>query len=144
MKTNFPFDHLADLEYVAQMPNIYDVWMQFNSFSGTIPAGIKQASGLYRLLLNFQDNGSGSFGGLIPKELGQLPYLVVLDLRDNSFSGTIPPELGNISTLQSLLLSTNNLTGPIPQELGNLTSFFVLCCVVFVVVYFSTLPGGKG
>jgi Leucine-rich repeat (LRR) protein/tRNA A-37 threonylcarbamoyl transferase component Bud32 len=96
--------------------------MHNNSFSGTIPAGIKEASTLTTLLLNLQNNGSSSFGGLIPKELGLLPNLTDLDIRDNNFIGNIPPELGNISTLKQLMISSNKLTGSIPLELGNLTS----------------------
>ncbi|CAM6050152.1 unnamed protein product [Sphagnum compactum] len=119
---NLTGDITEDLEYLAKLPNIEDIWMHNNSFSGTIPAGIKEASTLTTLLLNLQNNGSSSFGGLIPKELGLLPNLTDLDIRDNNFIGNIPPELGNISTLKLLLISSNKLTGPIPLELGNLTS----------------------
>ncbi|KAI9178989.1 hypothetical protein H9P43_005651 [Blastocladiella emersonii ATCC 22665] len=58
--------------------------------------------------------------GTIPKELGQLTELEVLELYDNKLSGPIPAELGELSQLQSLDLQSNKLTGLIPRELGKL------------------------
>ncbi|XP_035843431.1 protein MALE DISCOVERER 2 isoform X7 [Helianthus annuus] len=57
------------------------------------------------------------FSGVIPKELGELTMLEVLDLRDNNFSGHIPSELGRMPSLKRLLLCNNNLEGSIPMEL---------------------------
>ena len=37
--------------------------------------------------------------GAIPKEIGMLKYLKVLDLGQNQLSGPIPPELGNLTNL---------------------------------------------
>ncbi|CAM6018806.1 unnamed protein product [Sphagnum balticum] len=108
------------LECLAMLPNVYDIRMQYNFFSGTIPVAIKQASALERLFLGFQSYGDGSFGGVIPKELGELPNLVDLDIHGNNFIGIIPPELASISSLETLDLSSNKLTGLIPPELGNL------------------------
>lgn len=39
------------------------------------------------------------FHGVIPKEIGKLNMLEVLDLRDNKLIGNIPPE---VETMQSL------------------------------------------
>jgi Leucine-rich repeat (LRR) protein len=108
------------------LPNVYDIWMQYNFFSGTIPVAIKQASALERLFLGFQSNGDGSFGGVIPKELGELPNLVDLDIHGNNFIGIIPPELASISSLETLDLSSNKLTGLIPPELGKLINLVYL------------------
>jgi Leucine-rich repeat (LRR) protein len=108
------------------LPNVYDIWMQYNFFSGTIPVAIKQASALEGLFLGFQSYGDGSFGGVIPKELGELPNLVDLDIHGNNFIGIIPPELASISSLETLDLSSNKLTGLIPPELGNLRNLVYL------------------
>lgn len=40
-----------------------------------------------------------SFIGTIPKELGALKFLRVLDLGGNMLSGPIPPEIGNLTSI---------------------------------------------
>lgn len=41
-------------------------------------------------------------------------------LRNNSFSGIIPREIGELKELEVLDLGCNNLSGPLPSELGNI------------------------
>ena len=73
--------------------------------------------------------------GPIPRELGQLANLKVLNLgiqfsptfigrlgHGNALSGPIPPELGQLANLEHLNLAGNGLTGPIPPELGQLAN----------------------
>ena len=62
--------------------------------------------------------------GEIPRELGNLTSLEVLDLGggvfdldENRLSGEIPPELGNLSNLESLNLRHTGLSGCIPDSL---------------------------
>ena len=55
--------------------------------------------------------------GQIPPELGDLPDLQLLDLRDNQLAGGIPTELGDLVNLQELYLDGNRLTGCVPDEL---------------------------
>ena len=62
----------------------------------------------------------------IPKELGNLADLQVLDLGNNQLSGSIPKELGNLANLQVLRLYNNRLSGEIPPELGNLVNLHTL------------------
>ena len=40
--------------------------------------------------------------GIIPKELGMLKFLKVLDLGMNQLTGPIPPELGNLSSVMKM------------------------------------------
>ena len=40
--------------------------------------------------------------GIIPKELGMLKFLKVLDLGMNQMTGPIPPELGNLSSVMKM------------------------------------------
>ena len=56
--------------------------------------------------------------GEIPKELGNLSNLQLLELTNNQLSGRIPPELGSLSNLRGLELSRNQLTGQIPARTG--------------------------
>ena len=42
------------------------------------------------------------FSGYIPKELGDLTKLELLDLRDNNLTGSIPAEIGRMLPLKHL------------------------------------------
>ncbi|XP_047308747.1 probable LRR receptor-like serine/threonine-protein kinase At1g06840 [Impatiens glandulifera] len=67
-----------------------------------------------------------NFSGTLAPELGEFPYLTIIDFMWNNLSGSIPKEIGKLSSLQLLLLSGNQLSGPLPDELGflpNLTKF---------------------
>ncbi|KAL0917925.1 hypothetical protein M5K25_013034 [Dendrobium thyrsiflorum] len=77
----------------------------------------------------FNNNGSMIFldlsynelEGPIPKEIGKLYYLSVLNLGHNHLSTVIPPELGNLHSLGVLDLSHNALEGPIPSSFSSLS-----------------------
>ncbi|KAJ6946291.1 hypothetical protein NC651_001137 [Populus alba x Populus x berolinensis] len=60
--------------------------------------------------------------GIIPKELGMLKYLQVLDLGANQLTGPIPLEIANLISVIKINLQSNGLTGSLPPELGNLKS----------------------
>ncbi|KVH96855.1 Leucine rich repeat 4 [Cynara cardunculus var. scolymus] len=66
------------------------------------------------------------FSGVLPKELGELNRLEVLDLRDNNLIGSIPPEIGRMQSLTFLLLYNNNLEGTIPPEIESLNLLYEL------------------
>lgn len=53
--------------------------------------------------------------GPIPRELGNLTRLKVLDLHRNNLNGSIPISLNQITALRSLDLSGNKLIGSIPE-----------------------------
>ncbi|KAK8500769.1 hypothetical protein V6N12_031429 [Hibiscus sabdariffa] len=73
--------------------------------------------------IDFSDN---QFRGEIPKALGELHSLVVLNLSHNCLSGPIPSSFGDLLELESLDLSSNKLQGRIPTELKNLGFLEVL------------------
>ncbi|CAN6975863.1 unnamed protein product [Brassica oleracea var. botrytis] len=58
-------------------------------------------------------------GGVISPFIGNISFLISLNLTDNSFGGTIPQELGNLFRLQHLDMSFNFLGGGIPASLFN-------------------------
>ncbi|XP_050290146.1 probable LRR receptor-like serine/threonine-protein kinase At3g47570 [Quercus robur] len=60
--------------------------------------------------------------GTISPHIGNLSFLVSLDLHNNSFSGFLPHEIGNLHRLRELRLSNNllegnNLSGTLPVDL---------------------------
>ncbi|CAG7888291.1 unnamed protein product [Brassica rapa] len=67
------------------------------------------------------DVSGNRFQGEIPKSIGLLKEMIVLNMSNNAFIGSIPPSLSNLTNLQSLDLSRNRLSGKIPPELGKLT-----------------------
>ncbi|GMI79563.1 receptor like protein 43 [Hibiscus trionum] len=72
------------------------------------------------------DFSNNQFNGEIPKTLGDLHSLLVLNLSHNCLTGPIPLSLGDLSELESLDLSSNQLQGRIPTELTNLGFLEVL------------------
>ena len=52
--------------------------------------------------------------GPIPRDLGNLTDIEVLDLGGNQLTGPVPPELGNLAEIEQLILHDNQLTGEIP------------------------------
>ncbi|KAH0701095.1 hypothetical protein KY284_015310 [Solanum tuberosum] len=67
-------------------------------------------------VLNISDMG---FSGTIPSQLGNLSFLVSLDLSYNYFHGELPLEFSRLRKLRAINLSFNNFTGEIPKFLGD-------------------------
>ena len=121
------------------------LYLNRNSFSGTIPSEIGSLSNLQYLILEnnlltgiipvelgslyeleylylFDNNLSGP----LPSELGYLANLIYLDASENSLSGPISPELESLFNLQTLNIGSNFLTGSLPVELGSLPQLLEL------------------
>jgi len=79
-----------------------------------VPKEIGQLTNLQLL-----DLSSNQFSAL-PKEIGQLTNLQLLDLSSNQFSA-LPKEIGQLTNLRSLDLSSNQLSA-LPKEIGQLTN----------------------
>ncbi|XP_055826474.1 probable LRR receptor-like serine/threonine-protein kinase At3g47570 [Solanum dulcamara] len=58
--------------------------------------------------------------GRIPRDFGNLTFLVSLDLGSNNLHGRIPRDFGSITFLVSLDLRSNNFHGNLPQEMARL------------------------
>ena len=70
--------------------------------------------------LSFIDLAKNRLFGKIPPWIGgNLPNLMVLNLRSNKFSGSISPEICQLKKIQILDLSDNNMSGTIPRCLSN-------------------------
>lgn len=121
------------------MPNLHELYLDANLFTGQIPAEIMQLESLewvwmFRNLLSGKlpetwatkvvdvvlfDN---QITGRMPAMIGKLTSLVYLLLESNKLTGIIPSELGYLQHVQRLELNDNLLTGRIPTEVGKLTS----------------------
>ncbi|KAL3523095.1 hypothetical protein ACH5RR_015929 [Cinchona calisaya] len=58
-------------------------------------------------------------GGLVPPQLGNLSFIVSLDMSVNNFHGELPSELARLRRLRVLDLGVNNLSGDLPPWLAS-------------------------
>ncbi|KAH0722248.1 hypothetical protein KY285_004852 [Solanum tuberosum] len=87
-----------------------------HKLAGVLSPFVGNLSFLIRL-----DIGNNTISGNIPPELGRLTSLRHLYLQNNSFYGEIPVNLSFCSNLVELWAYKNNLVGVLPRELGLLT-----------------------
>ncbi|XP_027362458.1 probable LRR receptor-like serine/threonine-protein kinase At3g47570 [Abrus precatorius] len=64
---------------------------------------------------------SMNLSGSLPPQLGNLTFLVHLDLRNNEFHGTLPRELALLPRLKVVNLCTNQFGGQFPTWVGELS-----------------------
>ncbi|KAI3451058.1 hypothetical protein Pfo_007723 [Paulownia fortunei] len=83
--------------------------------------GITQPTFNHNGSMIFLDLSYNKLDGSIPKELGSMFYLSILNMGHNDLSGPIPQELGGLKSVAILDLSYNRLNGTIPQSLTSLT-----------------------
>lgn len=69
--------------------------------------------------------------GTIPKEIGLLSSLNILDLSNNYITGSIPDEMSKLSNLHNLSLYNNLLSGSFPTSLLRLNATIDLHCNYF-------------
>ncbi|CAL4889937.1 unnamed protein product [Urochloa decumbens] len=130
--------------WISTLKFLFHLDISNNSFSGEIPTEITKMPMLikdiispnafdllvyvneahqYRMLRSFRkalELGVNNFTGVIPKEIGQLKALLLLNLTSNKLTGPIPQSISRLANLEELDLSGNHLTGAIPRELGDL------------------------
>lgn len=58
--------------------------------------------------------------GELPRSLGNLTHLKVLNLHNNMIKGNIPTSIGNLSKLKSLNISLNTFQGHVPEEISKI------------------------
>mmetsp|Transcript_5639 Transcript_5639/g.7875 ORF Transcript_5639/g.7875 Transcript_5639/m.7875 type:complete len:505 (-) Transcript_5639:102-1616(-) len=101
------------LKFGNELSNLSKVWMENNSFYGTIPPQIHTMKALTSLSLM-----NGTLTGTIPSEIGMLTNLEHLWLGGNSLEGSIPAELNQLTHLEVLELQWNDdLSGEVPLRL---------------------------
>ncbi|XP_059462696.1 receptor kinase-like protein Xa21 [Corylus avellana] len=91
--------------------------LSYMGLQGTISPHIGNLS--FLVYLNLRNN---SFFGSMPHEINRLHRLRILQLSSNQLEGSIPPTLHNCRNLQQIRLARNHLTGAIPSTLANMLS----------------------
>ncbi|KAL1802634.1 hypothetical protein ACET3Z_031281 [Daucus carota] len=103
------------------MPNLVFLSLSGNNLTGEIPKSIGDM-----LILEVIDLAENYLTGSIPSSIGNCSYLKALDLGNNNLFGPLPSSLGQLLQLQSMHLSNNNISGEIPISFKNLTSLQTL------------------
>ncbi|XP_038992140.1 LRR receptor-like serine/threonine-protein kinase EFR [Hibiscus syriacus] len=102
-------------------PRITKLELPSLKLSGSLSPYIGNLS--FLMELNLSGNG---FYNEIPQEIGHLRRLKTLEMTNNSVSGEIPSNLSACSKLIWLHMADNQLTGEIPASLGLLSNLKVL------------------
>ncbi|XP_021288731.1 receptor kinase-like protein Xa21 [Herrania umbratica] len=97
------------------------LFLSHNQFEGTVPEGIGNLTTLKALFV-----GWNNFKGEIPRQIGDLIGLEMLSFAGLGLLGSIPVFIGNLTLLTTLDLSFNNFTGAIPPEIRSLSNLEVL------------------
>ncbi|XP_039135843.1 receptor-like protein 7 [Dioscorea cayenensis subsp. rotundata] len=125
---HLPHEFFENLKAMMIDPNLSDLtigvaYLQFDSsdryqnsitvtFKGLVLTFVK-ALGILRSI----DFSNNRFEGSLPKSLGNLTSLVMLNISRNNFTGPIPAELGKLVQLEALDLSCNQFSEEIPESL---------------------------
>ncbi|GAB4856069.1 hypothetical protein Ancab_024709 [Ancistrocladus abbreviatus] len=100
---------------ITSLPFLRHLDLIGNRISGGIPRGIGRLHDL--TVLNLADN---RITGPLPQSIVNLGRLMHLDLRNNQISGQLPGEIGRLRMMSRALLSGNRITGPIPPSIANI------------------------
>lgn len=87
MSNSHSFHHLAYCVFLCNVHYFYFNFSNCNFFPLWLPHSVLSEN---------------NFFGVIPKEVGRLRRLEVLDLTNNNLSGRIPAEIGDLHSLRSL------------------------------------------
>ncbi|RVW75955.1 putative LRR receptor-like serine/threonine-protein kinase [Vitis vinifera] len=106
------------------LPNLEQLYLGINYFSGNIPLYISNCSQLKYIQLPLNQ-----FSGPVPTSLGQLEHLQELDLEINQLTSqsdslelSFLTSLTRCRSLEKLYISGNPLNGLLPVSIGNLSS----------------------
>ncbi|KAK1568251.1 hypothetical protein Q3G72_022237 [Acer saccharum] len=113
---------LSFLTSLSNSKNLRAVVLSANPLNGFLPGSIGNLSVSLDSIYIKSCNISGS----IPKEIGNLKNLMMLDLSRNELAGLIPSTLKNLQNLQGLSLEYNKLEGFIIDDLCHLDNLVEL------------------
>ncbi|KAM3277662.1 hypothetical protein ACQJBY_045513 [Aegilops geniculata] len=89
-------------------PNLVQLNLQGNAFTGGIPYSVSQMSDLETLNV-----ASNHLNGQLTDMFTQLPKLSTMDLSDNRLSGNLPQSFQHLTGLKTLNLESNQFTGDV-------------------------------
>ncbi|KAJ7969055.1 Receptor-like protein kinase [Quillaja saponaria] len=114
--TNFTSDQSAlfALKSSLALENPHNILSSNWSTSSSMCTWVGVSCGKYDQRVRVLNLFNMSLSGIIPPQLGNLSFLVDLDLTNNNFHGHLPPELAKLHRLKMINLSQNMFSGTIP------------------------------
>ena len=103
---------------LASLPNLFALLLSSNTLTGSLPIEFDK-DGAFNSLLTFDISKNMLTGTM--RGFGKAGDLFTIILDDNQLSGQLPSQLGMLPTLAHLGLRNNNLTGSVPSETGGLS-----------------------
>jgi hypothetical protein len=107
----FDNDLQFTLDWIPQMPALFEAWLDFTPIGGGIPEEIGTATSLNSFSVSFC-----GLTGTIPTEMGNLFRMDRLWLYQNQLIGTIPSQIANMGRLMFFYTEGNLLSGSMPAE----------------------------
>ncbi|XP_024179816.1 probable LRR receptor-like serine/threonine-protein kinase At3g47570 isoform X2 [Rosa chinensis] len=114
--TTTPICNWVGVTCGARHHRVADLNLSYFSLTGTIPPDLGNLS--FLVVLDIKNN---SFHGILPQELACLRRLKYISLRNNKFMGVIPSWFGSLFKLQVFSLFGNQFSGSIPATIFNLS-----------------------
>lgn len=105
------FSSIETPPWLDSFPKLEHLYLDGNSFIGTIPPSICNISSLLTLDLSFNQ-----LQGHVPSSILNIPSLLAIDLSNNQFSGPMP-SIYNTSSLQNIDMQYNSLAGALPENM---------------------------
>ncbi|XP_058111779.1 LRR receptor-like serine/threonine-protein kinase EFR [Magnolia sinica] len=107
------------------LPNLENLYMAGNQFTGPIPRSLGNASRLE--ILDLPDNKFINLKGGLPESVANLlTQLAIITMSKNQIFGSIPNGIGNLVSLTELAIDQNLMTGSIPVSIGKLQRLQIL------------------
>ena len=125
---------------IRNLTQLLHLDLSLNQFTGDMPHAITWMETLTYLFLSDNPFSAGTIppfydmvdlrelsikktnrNGTIPKWMGDLSNLVLLDFDQNQLSGTIPTAMGTLDKMAFMLLNGNNFTGTVPDNFSQLS-----------------------
>ncbi|XP_058214014.1 probable LRR receptor-like serine/threonine-protein kinase At3g47570 isoform X1 [Rhododendron vialii] len=124
------FNHLGtgeadDLSFLSSLINATELnafELSSNGFGGVFPEAITNFS----IRLSTIYLGDNNLYGSIPRGIGNLVNLQLLETQNNHLTGNIPADFGKLQDLHQLFIGGNRFYGDIPSSFGNLSLLLTL------------------
>jgi hypothetical protein len=103
-----------DCDGMTASSNYCDGWTGVSCFNTSAPFPFNNSIGALSL-------PSVSLVGSLPTQIGNMPFLTLLDLSGNSLSHTIPSQIGGLINVLNVSLDSNDFSSSIPAGLFGMT-----------------------